>query len=333
MTSVYVSTPSRLHFGLLRLHEREGRSFGGLGMMIDRPRVELDLAAADEWCVTGPGRHRAREFAERALANVDAADKPAALRLRVASIVPQHRGLGGGTQLALAVAAGAASIVGLPPASADELAEAGRSRRPQRRGQPRVRPRRTDLGTRPDRRIWCWVSSVTAFRFPTDWRIVLVAPRQRRGLSGLAERRAFDRLPPVPAEVTEQLETLAERQILPAAKAGALDEFGEAVYEYGRLAGECFASVQGGPYASADIAECVAAIRAFGVRGVGQSSWGPTVFAITANHVAAAELVARLHADPRWSAYDFETAAPDNRGAVVEAEPRQAISVGSVSGS
>jgi beta-RFAP synthase len=319
MTRVHVSTPSRLHFGLLRLHERAGRSFGGLGMMIDRPRVELELAAGDEWRITGPGKSWAQEFAASALARVAVLHKPAAIRMRIASTVPQHRGLGGGTQLALAVAAGVRALVGLPPASAAELAEAvGRGGRSAVGSHgfvhggliwERGRIGESGLG-----------ELSTRVALPEAWRIVLVAPRERRGLSGSAERNAFDCVPPVPAEVTQRLESLAERQILPAATAGALDEFSEAVYEYGRLSGECFANVQGGPFASADIADCVAAIRALGVRGVGQSSWGPTVFAITASGAAADELISRLHADRRWSACEIETAAPDNRGAVVEVE-------------
>jgi predicted sugar kinase len=152
---------------------------------------------------------------------------------------------------------------------------------------------------------------------PAEWRIVLTAPPRRRGLSGSSEHAAFDRLPSVPAEVTTRLEALAEDQILPAARTRDLDAFGEAVYQYGRLSGGCFASVQGGPYASAEIAACVTAIRASGVRGVGQSSWGPTVFALTANELAASELALALRQDACWRDYEIAITAPDNRGAVI----------------
>ena len=57
--SVRITTPSRLHFGLLRFSQESGPSYGGLGMMIDRPRVEVELSAADEWSVSGPYGERA----------------------------------------------------------------------------------------------------------------------------------------------------------------------------------------------------------------------------------------------------------------------------------
>jgi predicted sugar kinase len=44
------------------------------------------------------------------------------------------------------------------------------------------------------------------------------------------------------------------------------------------MAGSLFASVQGGPYRNAVIAQTVDGLRRLGVQGAGQSSWGPTVF-------------------------------------------------------
>ncbi len=127
---VFVSAPSRLHFGLLRFEQPTGPSFGGLGMMIDRPRLEVAVSAADQWSVDGFAAARAREAAERALASTPAAHKPSALALRVTADASLHHGLGGGTQLALAIAAGVRALVGLPPGDAATLAAAvGRGQR------------------------------------------------------------------------------------------------------------------------------------------------------------------------------------------------------------
>jgi predicted sugar kinase len=111
------------------------------------------------------------------------------------------------------------------------------------------------------------------------------------------------------------LEQLAESAILPAAERDDVVTFGDALYDYGRLAGECFAAVQGGPYASAEIAACVEKLRSLGVRGVGQSSWGPTVFAVTANEAHANEVIARMHAMPPWREHVMRITSADNRGA------------------
>jgi beta-RFAP synthase len=156
---------------------------------------------------------------------------------------------------------------------------------------------------------------------PSQWRIVLATPVARPGLSGESERDAFGVLPRVPPSTTKALEELAEDRILPAAKSGNVDEFGEAIFEYGQLAGACFAAVQGGAYASAAIAKCVATIRALGVRGVGQTSWGPTVYAIVASDADAAYLVQALPEEYRAAGgrivEGLVVARPDNRGAVI----------------
>ncbi len=149
---------------------------------------------------------------------------------------------------------------------------------------------------------------------PEEWRVILIAASRSPGLSGSDEAAAFGELPPVPIKVTERLQQLAWA-MLPNIERGDVESFGEAIYEYGRFAGECFASVQGGPYASAEIAACVETLRGLGVRGAGQSSWGPTVFAFAANEARANEIVAQMRAIPAWREHAMRITRPDNRGA------------------
>jgi hypothetical protein len=65
--SVTISTPSRLHFGLLRFEQAEGPSFGGLGMMIAEPRCVVRLITSNEWRASGPDANRAVAFAKQSL--------------------------------------------------------------------------------------------------------------------------------------------------------------------------------------------------------------------------------------------------------------------------
>ncbi len=150
---------------------------------------------------------------------------------------------------------------------------------------------------------------------PADWRIVLVRAEHRRGLAGPHEADAFARLPPVPEAITRELWQITEREMLPAIERFDCDAFGEAVYQFGRLAGECFAAVQGGPYADAAIAGLVERIRNHGIRGVGQSSWGPTVFAICRSRAEAESLVEWLR--ECVERHEITIANPNNFGAVI----------------
>ncbi len=82
--------------------------------------------------------------------------------------------------------------------------------------------------------------------------------------------------------------------LLPALAQDDFCAFGEALYDFNARVGEVFAPVQGGRYASPRSAEIVAFVRQQRIRGVGQSSWGPTVFALTEHEMQAQELAHRL---------------------------------------
>jgi beta-RFAP synthase len=313
---VVVSTPSRLHFGLLRFQQHDGPSFGGLGMMIAEPRWIVELQPADEWSFEGIEVERVAELATRLLRTIAADSRPLALQVRVSAEAPLHHGFGGGTQLALALAAGIRRLVGLADASAEELAElTGRGRRSAVGTYGFLQGGLIwETGRLPGETLGRLAVRIDV---PESWRLVLVGLRSSTGLSGQPENDAFSALPPVPQSTTDRLMQLAEQQILPAARAADLANFGEGVYQYGRLAGECFAPVQGGPYASPKIEQCVDLIRRLGVQGVGQSSWGPTLFAFTESPQQAEWLVESLRAELSTSDAEFMITMADNRGATL----------------
>jgi predicted sugar kinase len=74
--------------------------------------------------------------------------------------------------------------------------------------------------------------------------------------------------------------------MLPALVERDLDAFGEAVYDFNRLVGELFEPSQGGPYAHPHLEKLVRAVRYANVKGVGQTSWGPTIFAVVKENQA-----------------------------------------------
>jgi beta-ribofuranosylaminobenzene 5'-phosphate synthase len=322
--SVTISTPSRLHFGLLRFEQAEGPSFGGLGMMLAEPRCTVRMSASHEWRASGPDAHRAIASAKRALESITVAagqrpagatlETPHALKIEILESIPAHHGLGSGTQLALAVAAGVRSVCDLPEASAEELAAmVGRGRRSAVGCHGFLRGGLLyELGSYPNEPLGRLAKRVEV---PAAWRVLLVTASQSAGLSGEHELNAFSQLPPVPESTTARLEQLAATAILPAAEQSNVESFGEALFEYGRLAGECFASVQGGPYASAEIAACVETLRRLGAHGVGQSSWGPTVFAIVEDQARAEQLVAQMRTIPTRRDHVMQITSADNHGA------------------
>jgi beta-RFAP synthase len=312
---VRVRTGSRLHFGLLAMHPELPRRFGGVGLMVERPGVELTLSyveravapAAKESAgkagpadVAGPLAGRALDFAGRVAAAMaeEGGSRFAPFRIRIERAAPEHAGLGTGTQLGLAVAAAVAAHAGRRDLTAVELGErAGRGLRSAvglhgfAWGGLLV-----EAGKREGEEISPLVSRV---EFPADWRVVLIIPRALRGLHGRAEEQAFRDLPPVPVETTRRLCETVLLRLLPAALERRLDEFGEALYELQQAVGTYFKPAQGGVYADPRLEQMVNFLRGAGIRGVGQSSWGPTLYAVTSGDAdarAAAEAVRKTFA-------------------------------------
>jgi predicted sugar kinase len=149
---------------------------------------------------------------------------------------------------------------------------------------------------------------------PDAWRCVLLCPIDEEGRSGEAERRAFGDLPAVDAAVTAALCQTAILDLVPAARAGNFAAFCDAVHAFGRRAGECFAPVQGGAYATPRLQSLVERLRGMGVAGVGQTSWGPTLFAFAESPGAATDLVATLRSDSAFDGLEITVAQPAAAG-------------------
>ena len=76
------------------------------------------------------------------------------------------------------------------------------------------------------------------------------------------------------------MRSLVKNQIVPSLIQENYSEFGEALQTFGRRSGDYFKSIQGGTFANRHIEEIVNLIDQSGVPAVGQTSWGPCVFAI-----------------------------------------------------
>jgi beta-RFAP synthase len=293
MAELRLVAPSRLHFGLLAYGSEAPRRFGGLGLMVERPGLELSARPSAAWSVEGGPEERVLELAARVaegLAARGVAAPPTAFEVRRAPA--EHVGLGSGTQLGLAVARLVATLAGLPDLPATDLARlAGRGLRSGvglhgfalgglivdggHRGEGGLAP----LVARAD--------------WPEAWHVLLVIPGVPAGLHGEAERRAFGALPAVPLATTERLCRLILLGVLPAVVEHDLEAFGAALGEIQAHVGRCFAPAQGGPFAHPELRRMADWLRSEGLRGVGQSSWGPTLYGFTDDDPSRREAIAR----------------------------------------
>ena len=317
--SVTISAPSRLHFGLLSFGNVRERQYGGIGVALSAPRWQLQFERAMAFQVDGPAPLLAEHAARiRAFAARWAEYHGVSLRARLVlqRAVAAHVGLGAGTQLALVVARGLRLLYGMGLGTASELAQSvGRGLRSAIGSHAFVAGGLiVDPGKLPEEPLAPLERRIC---LPAEWTFVLLRLKQQRGLSGHHEQRAFNQLPPIPAETTRRLRALISERLIPAAERGDCQGFGSAVYDYGLLAGHCFSAVQGGPFASPQLAAWVQRLRELGITGVGQTSWGPTLFALTPDTIAAEALAGHLE---ELAGNDYEqitVAGVCNRGAVV----------------
>jgi len=317
---VYVKTPARLHFGLIDMNGDMGRFFGGLGVAIDRPNVVLEVQQSESFSVTGEKTKLVTSLAERFLKtyniNADAS-------IHVEQSIPEHAGLGSGTQLALAVAATLAKLFHVK-ASIQELSLA------------MGRMKRTGVGTAVfdqggfvvdgGKRMKGGVIVPESFPplifrqpFPEEWKFVVAIPNVKRGLAKTEEKNAFGQMPQMPSEVVGRLCRLTMMKLLPALLDREIGSFGDGLTQIQLVIGGYFAGVQGGTFSSTAATEAIDFMKKRGAYGVGQSSWGPAVYGLVQGEKEAKNLRAEVGAflQDRDGGQVF-VANANNRGATIK---------------
>jgi predicted sugar kinase len=86
---------------------------------------------------------------------------------------------------------------------------------------------------------------------------------------------------------------------MPAIVEHDLTSFGQALEEIQRRVGEGFAPAQGGTFARPEFETILEVMRIEGLKGVGQSSWGPTLYGFSDSpHENRAGVLDRLRLQP-----------------------------------
>lgn len=281
---VYVKTPSRLHLGLIDLNGDLGRIFGGLGVAIDHPNVILETQKSDKLIIRGEKTELTQKIATEFLKTNKIQEKAA---IDVKQVIPEHVGLGSGTQLALAVAASISRLFDLK-ASVHELAVMlGRTKQSGvGTGVFAQGGLVVDAGKNSRDINQKIIPLVCRHPIPNDWRFVVAIPNTKKGLANETEVSAFKNLPPMPPEEVGKICRLILMKLLPAVTEMNIQSFGEAFTKIQNIVGDSFAQAQGGRFSSSTAAQCIEFMLKNGAYGAGQSSWGPTLYGVVKNSEA-----------------------------------------------
>jgi beta-RFAP synthase len=312
--AVHVVAPARLHLGFLDLNGGLGRMFGSIGLAVDLPRTELVLKRSHAFKGAGPDHARAVATLRR-LAGAYAL--PGAYEVDVVSAIPQHAGLGSGTQMALAAGAALMALEGIDynPSRLGEIVDRGArsaiGMAAFEEGGFIVDGGRGSLDRAPPILI--------RVDFPAAWRALLVLDASTAGVHGEAEAEAFAALAPMPEELAARLCRLVLMQLVPGLAEADFRAFGDALTEIQKIVGNHFAAAQSGsPWTSPAVGRVVEALRRNGARGIGQSSWGPTGFAFAPTQEIADRLYDSSIGLARAEGLEIVIAEGRNRGASVE---------------
>lgn len=307
-------TTARLHMGFLDLNGGLGRRFGSVGLSLEQPALTVTARHAREWTATGSNAERALRIAQDFAAKAGLAGAAA---LEVESQLREHAGLGSGTQLALAVGMALCRLRGRRIPLIELAALCGRG---ARSGIGIGAFAQGGLLLDGGRGAQTQVPPILArMEFPAEWRVLLVYDSAGAGVHGRQEVEAFRTLPDFPATVSGEICRRVLMQALPAVLERNLAAFGEAIHAVQCLLGDYFAKAQGGQrYTSVAVGSALEWLRSEGVTCIGQSSWGPTGFAVLES-VAEAEvlrgaLMARYADVPQL---EFDISRARNRGSEI----------------
>ena len=282
-TEVTVKSTARLHMGFFDLHGGLGRKFGSIGLSLAAPSIELSASRAEKLSMSGLACARAERIANNILS---ALELRTSIDLHIRKNIPEHAGMGSGTQMALAIGTAISRLYDTHFSTAQIAALTGRGGRSGigiaafDQGGLLMDGGR-DSGARHSIENKTKVPPLIArFDFPEDWRILLILDNNQPGIHGEEELAAFKALPVFPENLAAHLCRSVLMQGMPALVEHDLAAFGYCIRELQMHVGDYFAPAQGGRYASRHVGAVLQHLEDLGLPCYGQSSWGPTGFAV-----------------------------------------------------
>ena len=308
INTVTVTTSARLHMGFFDLKGSVSRTFGSLGLCIDAPCTQIVVTKSDKTGIEANYDENIIKIVENIIKIVEVEQK---FLLTIRQSIPQHAGLGSGTQLALAIGVGLSALfnLNLTVPQISILSKRGN---------------RSGIGVAAFEHGGVLVDSgktnnelpKIALRqaFPDNWRVLLIADSAYIGVHGEVELQAFQSLKPA----HHSLRTMIFEHMMPALQRADLFAFGAYMANLQVYNGDYFAPIQGGRYASNDVANVLLWLQQNGVVCVGQSSWGPTGFAILESEERANIMLKQLqHQFLSLNNLSFQVVRGKNSGAVL----------------
>lgn len=280
MNMINVVSPSRLHLTLIDLNAEIGRVDGGVGITLESPGLEISATEADAVEIVGDSLLAGRM--EKAAKTLLPEGK--GIRIHIIRDLPDHVGLGSGTQAALSAATVVNEIYGLGKSVRELAVAVGRGGTSGigvaafenggfiLDGGHRFR----DKGAFSPSAASHMPPGPVLFRkdFP-DWHIVLAIP-DTKGAHDAEEVDIFKKVCPVPLREVQEVSHVILMQMLPAIIEEDLESFGRAI-NHVQTVGFKKREVELQPE---PVLKAMKYMQDNGASGSGVSSFGPVVYGI-----------------------------------------------------
>ncbi|MDR7666903.1 beta-ribofuranosylaminobenzene 5'-phosphate synthase [Methanosarcina sp. Z-7115] len=277
---IKVVSPSRLHLTLIDLNAELGRVDGGAGIALESPCLEISATEDDTIEVFGDPflAGRMRKAAEALLPAGEG------IRIHINDSLPDHVGLGSGTQAALSTAAAVNKIYGLGKSVRELAVAVGRG------GTSGIGVAAFENGGfildgghkfkdkgafSPSAASHVPPGPVLFRRNFPDWPIVLVIPNSK-GAHAEEEVDIFKKCCPIPLAEVQEICHVILMQMLPALVEEDLESFGRAINHF-QITGFKRKEVE---LQSRPVLDIMEYMRDNGASGAGISSFGPVVYGI-----------------------------------------------------
>ena len=289
INTVKVNTSARLHMGFFDLSDNN--IFGGLGLAIDAPCTQITIAKSEKTFIDTKSSENIANIVKNIVKTLNLKQH---FSLTINQSMPVHAGLGSGTQMALAIGMGINHLFNLQLSLSQIATAAMRGKRSgigigafEQGGFLVDTGKLGDIKLGDGKLAEALPKIAMRQDFPEDWRVLLVQDSAHIGVHGALESQAFKTLKPAQGS----LNSMVFKRMIPAMQQADLLAFGACMQDLQAYNGAYFAPIQGGHYASQDAGNILNWLQQNGAPCVGQSSWGPTCFAILQSQQQAEALL------------------------------------------
>lgn len=323
-----ITTPSRLHFGLIDFNGNLGRIDGGSGVAISSPRNVLTIKSGIKFQANGPDPESIKKIAKNIC---DKLGRPLPdIEVTVEEEIPAHAGFGSKTQMSLALAYAICKEYDVPCHGVESLA-----RLVSRGGTSGIGIRAFERGGfvldcghsfgDGKEKDTCLPSSASKARpapqvlrcdIPEDWRFVLVMPLDDEGSHGQSEVDIFKTSFPIDEAEIGRVCRIILMQMVPGILEKDIVSFGSAINKIQEIG---FKNIEV-KLKSPLVPNMLAIMNNAGSYGSGMSSFGPTVYSLANSNKKAYEIRDAIsgYLDDLSITHKCWIAEPNNHGMTVK---------------